>query len=183
MTKLEKQIQFCLRLRWVLAGGLCLFLLGFYLLGYHAQSQLLRSLNQQVALKQSSLDTSQSRAKTLPVVELEVERLKGRLDKYKKVPVGNELGPFLESMSRLRSQSGLKRWDYQPGVPRKLELVSEMPVLMNFEGDYLSIFSFLRQCEQLPRLTRVKSISLQSKDTKLGQVQVQMAMNLYYGEN
>ena len=47
---------------------------------------------------------------------------------------------------------------------------------------FLNACTFLRQTEEMQRLTRVRSISIRSKDGKLGQVEVQMAMNIYFAE-
>jgi hypothetical protein len=46
----------------------------------------------------------------------------------------------------------------------------------------MSVFSFLRQTEQMQRLTRVKELKLKSSDRadKAGQVEVELSMNIYF---
>ncbi len=66
--------------------------------------------------------------------------------------------------------------------PPCLELYSEIPITMNFEGDFSSVFGFLREMEAMPRLTRVKSLNIRTKDPKLGIVDVNLAMNIYFSE-
>ena len=53
---------------------------------------------------------------------------------------------------------------------------------MTFEGDFLNVFGFLRELEGMQRLTRVKTLSVRCKDPKTGQVDVSMAMNIYFSE-
>jgi hypothetical protein len=53
---------------------------------------------------------------------------------------------------------------------------------MNFEGDFQNVFSFIRQLEEMQRLTRVRSLTVKCKDGKLGHVDVSMAMNIYFSE-
>ena len=36
--------------------------------------------------------------------------------------------------------------------------------------------------EEMQRITRVRNLTIRTKDSKLGQVEVQMAMNLYYAD-
>lgn len=183
MRSLQSQIGLCARAQWILASGMLVFLVSFYLLGYRPHSQHLGGLQAQMQAKQRELDTDRSRASTLPIVEFEVEKLRLKLQRFdKKLPKDPQLGQFLESLARLREQYSLRNWNYQPGVPKRTELFSELPIQINFEGDFLNACTFLRQTEEMQRLTRVRSISIRSKDGKLGQVEVQMAMNIYFAE-
>ena len=49
-------------------------------------------------------------------------------------------------------------------------------------GDFANVFSFIRRLEEMQRLTRVKSLSVHCKDGRLGQVDVNLAMNIYFSE-
>jgi hypothetical protein len=53
---------------------------------------------------------------------------------------------------------------------------------MTFEGDFLNAFGFLRQLEEMQRLTRVKTLSVRCRDPRTGLVEVSLAMNIYFSE-
>jgi Tfp pilus assembly protein PilO len=69
-------------------------------------------------------------------------------------------------------------------MPVRSELFDEQPVSLTFEGDFVNVFSFLRQTEEMQRLTRVKELKLRSSDRtgKSGQVEVELSMNIYFSE-
>ena len=69
-------------------------------------------------------------------------------------------------------------------IPTRSELFAEQPVSLKFEGDFLSVFSFLRQTEEMQRLTRVRELRLRSDDraARPGQVEVELSMNIYFSE-
>jgi Tfp pilus assembly protein PilO len=64
-------------------------------------------------------------------------------------------------------------------MPVRSELFAEQPVSLKFEGDFLKVFSFLRQTEQMQRLTRVRELKIKNnRSNKPGQVEVELSMNI-----
>ena len=59
------------------------------------------------------------------------------------------------------------------------DLQGRPPIKLTFEGDFISIYSFLRNTEEMPRLTRVRDMKLSSRD-KTGQVKFELTMNIYF---
>ena len=57
MRSLQSQIGLCARAQWILASGMLVFLVSFYLLGYRPHSQHLGGLQAQMQAKQRELDT------------------------------------------------------------------------------------------------------------------------------
>ncbi|HEY8667329.1 MAG TPA: type 4a pilus biogenesis protein PilO [Tepidisphaeraceae bacterium] len=183
MRTLQSQAEWCARAQWVLAGGLVAALAAFYLLWYRPQTQKLDGLRTECVAREQELRSNQGNMQKLPVVAMELESLRSRLENAKKMPKQPDLGQFIRDVTQIGKQVGLDRkWSYQPGMPRKLELYSELPIQLHFEGDFMSVFSFLRATEGMQRLTRVRNVSIKTIDSKLGQVEVQLAVNIYYTE-
>jgi type IV pilus assembly protein PilO len=155
----------------------------FSLMVYRPQIRRLAELQTAWETEHLSLKSNQTEAQRLPAVAREVESLRQKLDRFdKRLPKQEELGSFMKDVTNYQQQVNLKKMTWGRGEPRHTELFAELPLTLNFEGDYLSVMNFLRQTEDMPRLTRVRSMMLKSKDDRPGYVDVQLSMNIYYAE-
>lgn len=180
MPGLKGQIRWCARVQWCLAGVTLLMATAFYAFGYRVQKQRQAALAVQIQEKQRELREGKSHTSALPEVATEVERLRARLERSKKsVPRQQDLPQFIRDVSQLGQQASLRKPFFKPGTPVRGELVCELPISLNFEGDFVNVYSFLRNLEEMPRLTRVREIKLNARD-RTGQVKVQLSMNIYF---
>ena len=118
-------------------------------------------------------------------VMLEVTAKQARLERFdKKLPKSPELHAFINNITEVSNQAGLRnKWTVEPGVPIRSDLYAEWPISLEFEGDFKSVFNFLRRAEEMQRLTRVKGLKVRGLNgTKTGQVQVELSMNIYFAE-
>lgn len=183
MRTLESQIGWCNRAKWMMWTVLGLFVIGFYIFSYRPQQSMLAELRGERIAKQHELSMNQSRAMKLPIVALEVDRLRLDLERFnKRLPGQTELAQFLNDITTIGQQTSLRDLQYKPGLPRRSQFFSEMPIAFDFKGDFMGVFSFLRQAEDMPRLTRVRNINIKTKDGKLGHVDVKLLMNIYFLE-
>jgi type IV pilus assembly protein PilO len=183
MRSIKSQTAWCVRAQWTMTLVMVSLTGLFFVVGYRPANQRLNNLRAEIAARSGRLETNQSRAVNLPILAAEVATLEAKLQKNnKKLPKTLELGEFIGQMTLNSQQCNLRKLVHQPGAVRRLELYSEIPITMNFEGDFSSVFSFLREMEAMPRLTRVKSLNIRTKDAKLGVVDVNMAMNIYFSE-
>lgn len=180
MKTLQSQMAWCRRAQLSLAGAMLVLVVGFYLLLYHPTQQRLQSLDQQLESLKRDLAANQTRARNLPFVAIEVENLRHRLEKFdKRLPRSQELGQFIGEINQLSQNAALRKLTVQPAAPKRNELYSEMPISLNFEGDFINVFNFLRQTEEMQRLTRVRSLGIRCRDSKLGTVEVQLSLSIY----
>jgi len=183
MRTLREQASWCTRIQYVLGGSIVLMFLGFYLVGMRPKESQLRQLREQIVQRERELNANQARANNLPVIEMDVEMTRVRLERFdKKLPKQQELGQFIREITQLSNRYNLRKLIVQPGVHQKFDLFAAQPISLNFEGDFLDVFTFLRQTEGMQRLTRVQSISVRCVDSKLGTVEVQLSMNIYFME-
>jgi Tfp pilus assembly protein PilO len=134
-------------------------------------------------MQRAQLAANQKEATQLSTVKEEVKQLKGRLTGLdKKLPKRPDTDQFGREITQVSEACALKKVNMQVGVPRRTELFSEMPIGLNFNGDFTSVMAFLRQTEELQRLTRVRSLNIKTKDPAKGQVEVDVAMNIYFAD-
>ena len=153
----------------------------FYLLGYRPITARQRQMTEKINQSQRDLMASRLQTRILPDVAGEVAMLKAKLERSKKsIPVDQELPQFIRDVTQLSQQATLRKPSIKPGMPTRGEMVCELPIQLNFDGDFVNAFSFLRNVEEMPRLTRVRGMTIKSRDRERnGQVQVQLSMNIY----
>lgn len=179
MIGLQKQISLLGRIQWILAGGMALVVTAFIIFGYRPQSRKLAALNTQIDRCHQELSANRDQAKILSAVAIDVDRLKAKLREFKRLPQQKELAEFINDIAQLAQQSNLKKRQIIPkGENQRGDRLLERPVQLSFEGDFASVYAFLRHIEELQRLTRIPTMKIKSQD-KSGQVKVDMTMNLY----
>ena len=183
MRTLQTQIGWYARAQWVLGVSMVALSAGFYLFGYHPSTQRLADARSQIAMKQRELMDNQTRTTIRPFVEQQVNESRRKLARFdKQLPKQVEWGQFLNDITLLRDQAGLRDCYIVPTGAKPNDLFVEFPIQVKFQGDFLNVFSFLRQMEQMQRLTRVRDLTVRAKDPTTGLVDVSLSMNIYYTE-
>ena len=183
MRTLQSQIDSCARAQWVLGTAMLLLIVGFYVFAYRPSGARLATLRQDVEIKRRELKDNQSRTQIRPVVEQTVNERRRKLERFdKKLPKQQDFGQFYNDITFLGRQSALSKCSVEPAaVPKRNDKFVELPIDLRFEGNFLNVFSFLRQIDQMQRLTRIHNLKVTSKGNA-GQVEVQLSMNIYYAE-
>jgi Tfp pilus assembly protein PilO len=185
MRTLQTQAEWCSRVQWLLGIALAVMVVGFYAMVYRPNKQRLDDLTMETDTKRRDLTSNRTRIQILPDVLLAVNEMRNRLERFdKKLPKSPELHAFINSITEVSNQAGTRnKWTVEPGVPVRSELYAEWPISLKFEGDFVSVFSFLRRAEEMQRLTRVKGLKVHGIDAgKSGQVTVELSMNIYFAE-
>ncbi len=155
----------------------------FYLFGYRPTTGRMSDLRAQIETKARELESNQVRTKVRPEVEQMVTDKRRLLAKFdKQLPRNVEWGQFLNDITLLRDQAGLRDCHIIPTGAKPNDLFVEFPINVKFQGDFLSVFSFLRQMEQMQRLTRVRDLTVTTRKPGSGVVDVSLSMNIYYTE-
>lgn len=183
MRTLQTQVGWCRRAKWILAGSTLVLSAAFYLFIYRTNTAREADLRAQIAIKQRELMDNQTKTAIRPYVQLQVNESRLKLARFdKQLPRQDDWGQFLNDITLLREQAGLRDCHIVPTGAKRNDLFVEFPIQVKFEGDFLSVFSFLRQMEQMQRLTRVRDLTIKSKQPGSGIVDVSLAMNIYYTE-
>jgi Tfp pilus assembly protein PilO len=180
MPTLRKQIAWCARTQWTLGAVVIIALVGFYFFGYRPQTQRLAVLRATAIARQAELEENQRRAARRNEIALKNERLRTELERIKKPSKRQELPELIKDLERGKEQASLRKYEQKAGVPMRSDLYCELPISMTFEGDFTSVFNFLRSTEEIQRLTRVRNLKLKAKPDGTGQVHAGITMNIYF---
>lgn len=183
MSSLKSQNIWCGRMQVGLLGGVLAFTALFYFGGYRPQNAQLRELSTEISGARRDLGMNSARAQGLPLVVADIAHLRAELADFKRLPRNLDLGEFVTDITELSRRANLQKLEYSlSGAPQPGEHYTVQPVTLKFEGNFLSVFNFLRQAEDMQRLTRVSSIAIHDADLTSGSVEVDLSMNLYFSE-
>jgi len=179
---LKNQIERCGKAQWTIgiAGGVLIAL--FYFAGYWPQCAQLKNLRAQIHDKQEELAINRGQANNLPRVAQDVTRLRHGWRNMKRLPPQPELDEFIRDIHALSQQAQLKKFDYRPGPAKRTDLYCEQPISFTFQGDFVGVYWFIRQAEDMERLTRIHNVTLHENADAPGEVTVELSMNIYYRE-
>ncbi|HEX4125712.1 MAG TPA: hypothetical protein VHY37_13380 [Tepidisphaeraceae bacterium] len=90
---------------------------------------------------------------------------------------------WVRLMTDMSQNCGLQGVTVQTGVPQQNGAIRRLPLVLNFDGDYLDACSFLEDAERLPAVVRISTLHVRCTNLPTGQVEVQVAMNAYMPEN
>jgi type IV pilus assembly protein PilO len=180
-SRLARQMQKYAKMQYAIAGTLLLGLAAHFVFVYRPQSTQLADLNQQITQRRAELDSDRSQTNRLPRVASELEQLKARLANFKQLPAGVELGEFTNDIHAISLRTGLPEPTVVPGPARSDRLFSEQPIELSLQGNFSKVFNFIRQIEDMPRLTHVRDVSIKSVGDA-GEVEATLSVIIYYGE-
>jgi Tfp pilus assembly protein PilO len=182
---LKNQLAWIRRGQWGLAALLVLVGGGIYLFGIHPANAELDRVHLQYASAKNELEQDQDRAKNLPAVQLEIDQLRRRVERFdKKLPRQQDLASFINDVTHISQEASLRKLSWHlDSKPRRTDQFTELPIQFTFEGDFQTgVVEFLRGTEDMQRLTRVRKLDITTSDARDGQVKAQLTMNIYFGE-
>lgn len=157
-------------------------ILCFYLFVYRPMQATLTRLEAESAQRQRDLRTARAKAGDLPRIAGEVERLRARLARSKRLLDPTDLPLAHREIMQIGQRSGLERFRYEPDEEKAAELYRELPIQISFVGDFAGAFEFLRECEAMPGLNRVRRLVLKSSDWGGGRVDAELSLMVYLSE-
>ncbi|MGF1635155.1 MAG: type 4a pilus biogenesis protein PilO [Phycisphaerae bacterium] len=198
MTKLEDQIEVYGRLQYVLGLLIVLSLLGFYFFVYRPSDKHLIGLGNEIDQRRFELAAASTEAGKLPKVRAEVDRIASRVDHLAPMAHVSELAAMNSDLMLLGRSEQVDGFKYEPRPERQAGTYGEYPVRLTFESNFPEAVQFIRRVESLPRMLRVRSLSIQSIDSsssgnrtartrqqvaqEAGRVKVDMVIHLYFRE-
>ncbi len=97
------------------------------------------------------------------------------------MPQSKELAGFLTEISAILASEQITNQSIEPGDPVREELYHTLPIIMKFEGSYLSLASLLKRIDEMERLTRVQKMAIKTDDNSKS-VNIELHMNIYFAE-
>ena len=134
------------------------------------------------------LAANEARAVDLPGVAAEVNRLRDDLRLFRKLPAQMPLYDFLDEASGRAQAMALRDFSctrHPSAAGAAGAQYQELPVRLEFEGDFANAFAFLRGIEALPQMMRTKSLHVErlaGPDADPGQIRCAATISLYWRE-
>ena len=165
----------------ILAAAVAASVLGVYL----PQSRAMAGVEQQISDRRGMLQANAEKAAAVPQIARRVRDLMGRYNNFdRRLPRSQELGGFLKEISKIQSESNLSGGRMDTQNPVTGQLYNTMPITMRQTGSYLALAEFLRQINQMARLTRVQRMMIQaSRDGDPARLDIELVMNIYFTKN
>ena len=182
MVSLKNQILWCLRAQLSLGGLLLAIGTSFYFAGYRPTTNRIAALDADIHNMQREVAENSALSQILDSVVKEVKNLRLKLDGSKKLPKEVDVAAFVTDILRISQATQLRKPDYHPDEagPKRGELFSIYQIRLQLQGNFTNVFSFIRQAEALPRLSRVRSINIKADEKAPGKVIVNLGMDLYF---
>jgi len=140
----------------------------YWFLGYTPKQQVLLSVQAQQRELQGKLAEVRSVVSNLPQFQEEVENLQGQLTvALKQLPIGRELPSLLTDISSLGLQSGLEIGLFEPQNEKPRTFYAEVPISLEFEGEYHATATFFGKIARLSRIVNVNDISMKIKQASI----------------
>jgi len=156
---------------------------------YYPQRRTLQDLRAQVEQEKTRLLDSAAKTAVVPTMLREVQGMKKRYGNFDQpLSKKKEMGGFLKEISSDLAQENLDNPTIEPGTPRRAALFHTLPIVLRFEGPYLSLASFLKRLGQMERLAQVEKLSISSRpsetlDGTRKKLSVEMLLNIYFTES
>jgi hypothetical protein len=96
--------------------------------------------------------------------------------------VAHDPDGWIRRMTEMSGADRLRGVTVQAGVPQQSGGIWRLPLILNFDGDYLDACTFLQDAERLGAVVRISTLHVHCTNLPTGQVEVQVAMNAYLPE-
>ena len=173
----------------IIVGVLLAVIAGASVAVYLPQRKTLNGLRGRIARQKIHLMENAGKASAVPSLLRHVQTMKRRYRNFnRRLPEQQELGGFLREIStNLSEEEALANQLIEPGSPTRSPLFHRLPIILRFQGSYLSLASFLRRLERMERLTQVEKLSITTRSPAPAGVtqgvDIEVLMNIYFTES
>ena len=144
------------------------------------QQRTLEKIETDMAATQAELSENEILAQTVPALIEQVERMKLLYKDFdRRLPVQDELGGFLESISTDLIDSQLVDQLIERKNPIPGELFYTLPVIMKLSGTYLDTAEFLGRLDSMERLARVEKMKIHRNPNE-SDLDIELQINIYF---
>lgn len=173
------------RAQWAMGVGAAAVVGGLVAFGVRPAAADLWAANGRVAVGRADVAVGLQRVAALPAVTDSVRQLRRRVDRFDKlVPHEQDLAGFIGDLTRAGRAAGLGRIAWRPDAkPLRSDRYTELPIRVSFGGDFRTgLCAFLHDLDAMPRLTRVRQMTVTAVPGGAGRVEVEMTVSVYFAE-
>jgi len=136
---------------------------------------------ERVQAKLDKLEEFEKASAAAEGLEKQLEQLQEAITFFEsKLPPTSEIHKVLEQVTVIAQKQGLK-----PKTIRTLQIKDnsgyvEQPLKMGLEGDFNSFYSFLLELEKLPRIMKIRELSLDKEKEIEGKIEAQFIVSIFF---
>ena len=151
-----------------------------WLVAYPQQAKH-RALQDEVQEVSDDIALRLTRCAAAVETERALEQCRQRLDSMEeRVPQADQLGSFLEQLSEVAADAELINANVVPQPPYVAKGLGILPIKMDFESDFLSLFAFLRNVESLPRAVRIADLRAARVQEGVDRLEIEMTLQVFF---
>ena len=173
---------------WIVLGMLVVMVASAVLLVYRGQGKTLDEFKTKIIAAQATIETQKKTVAVVPELITRVKEMRSRYKNFDRcLPRRQELGGFLKDISAHLGDDKLSEQVIEPGSPTQEELFHTLPIIMRFQGSYLSGVEFLKSIEDMERLTRIQKLKItrgaKREDEDTAVLDIELQLNIYFTES
>ena len=132
-----------------------------YFYVFKPRNQEIHRANEEIAMKQSRLDTLEAVASKIDDIGLEIERGRESVTMIEaKLPSAQDVEGLLEQVWQTARRNALTLVSVKSEKPVPAAMYMEQPLKVSMEGQFDGFYQFLLELENLPRITRVHQMKI-----------------------
>jgi type IV pilus assembly protein PilO len=97
-----------------------------------------------------------------------------------KLPPTSEIHKVLEQVTVIAQKQGLKPKTIRTLKKKDNSGYIEQPLKMGLVGDFNSFYSFLLELEKLPRIMKIRELTLDKKDKSEGRIEAEFIVSIFF---
>ena len=141
---------------------------------YRALRNEVREMSDDIALRLTRCATAVETERALQ----ECRRRLASMEEH--VPGTHRLGSFLEQLSEVATEAELVNANVTPQPPYVVRGLGILPIEMDFESDFASLFAFLKRVESLPRAVRVVDLDATRAQEGDDRLEIQLTLQAFF---
>jgi Tfp pilus assembly protein PilO len=168
------------RKSYVSIAGFAAIFLGFVGMSYIPHWRECQSLNAQILEHKDHLAQIAEQTEELKQVNEQIHLISFDVKGYDQlVPAAQDLGTFLEQLSKELSAAGLSDSSYRAMTPTLLGKCQELPIEIHAVGTAAQCHDFLTRLEGLPRKSSVSHLTMETDAAMTGKVIMELTLSIY----
>jgi len=184
---LKSQVAQCVVVQWAMAGGTLLLCCAIALLSIRPTAERLGGLQRHAAAQCALLAADRQRAANLAPLQQETAQLQQQVKAFdQRLGQTSDLPQFIQDVAEAARKASVRNLTWRSDAQQnESDRLAELPIQLSFQSEYTGVNEFLRRVGDLPRLTDARRVSVKAlpgADGSAGWVDVQLTMNVYFGE-
>lgn len=115
-----------------------------------------------------------------PHLQRELDQLAAQAARFEQqIPAQEALGMFLEAVARSAEEHKLRADTIEPGQPLRSQQVASLPIRLKVRGAFPELHAFIRDVEQLPRLTQIERFKVTLDPEQPGVVAADVELRIF----